>query len=465
MSSPDRTTASNEHNVYADTLPNDYNSAGELTYQQIILCSAVIGIAGGLVATVYYYALELSLHFVWHTLPDILNPYFPSGFPAWNYVWIATTIGGFFVGLTLHFMGLPGEVSLVVDKVHDPGRISLRQTPAMIVASLFSITAGGSAGPEAPLVQINGSFGGWLGQKLNLTLTTTRVLTFCGMSAALGAFFGAPLGGALFALEIPHRRGLEYYEALIPAVLSAILSFFVFRFNTGLTIGGMYHFVAPPKLSLMNLGQGALLGALGALIAIIFIVLFRSIGYLTQYIEHHTIALATLGGFAIGLIALVFPQTLFFGEKEIHTIVETGSTFGVTMLLAIAFAKMLAVSFTLHSGFRGGFIFPLFYIGAAVGLAISLAFPQIHPTIGMICMMAAVNVAVTKTPISSTVILSVLSDTAMVPVLVIASFVSFLLTTQVSLIQTQRSRTPTGLQNPTPMPLYTAASDFPQTSP
>ncbi len=101
---------------------------------------------------------------------------------------------------------------------------------------------------------------------------------------------------------------------------------------------------------------------------------------------------------------------------------------------------MLAVSCTLHSGFRGGFIFPLFYIGAAVGLAIAVAVPQIHPTIGMICMMAAVNVAITKTPISTTVILSVLSDTAMVPVIVVASFVSFLLTTQVSLIHTQRSR-------------------------
>jgi H+/Cl- antiporter ClcA len=260
------------------------------------------------------------------------------------------------------------------------------------------------------------------------------------MSAALGAFFGAPLGGALFALEIPHRRGLEYYEAVIPAVLSAILSFFVFRFNTGLTIGGMYHFAAIPKLSLMNLVEGAVLGAIGALIAIIFVFVFRSIGHVSEYLKHRTIVLATLGGLSIGLIALVFPQTLFFGEKEISTIVETGSSFGMTMLLMIALAKMLTVACTLHSGFRGGFIFPLFYIGAAVGLAISLAVPQVHPTIGMICMMAAVNVAITKTPISTTVILSVLSDTAMVPVIVIASFVSFLLTTQVCLIKTQRER-------------------------
>ena len=113
---------------------------------------------------------------------------------------MAATVGGLLVGLTLYLMGLPGEVSFVVEKVHDPGRIDIKQTPAMVVASLFSIVAGGSAGPEAPLVQVNGSVGGWLAGKLGLTMQTTRILTFCGMAAALGAFFGAPLGGALFAL-------------------------------------------------------------------------------------------------------------------------------------------------------------------------------------------------------------------------------------------------------------------------
>jgi H+/Cl- antiporter ClcA len=426
----------------------------ELTYQQTMICAAAIGIAGGLVATIYYNVLEACLDGVWHTFPTLVLPHLPAGIPAGGYVLIVTTIGGFCVGLTLHLMGLPGEVAMVVDKVHDPGRIELRQTPAMIVASLFSITAGGSAGPEAPLVQVIGSFGSWLSEQLKLTLINTRVLTFCGMSAALGAFFGAPLGGALFALEIPHRRGLEYYEALIPAVLSAILSFFVFRFNTGLTIGGMYHFPAVPPLSLVNLGQGALLGAVEALTALLFVLIFRVVGYLVKSIEHHTILLATLGGLSIGLIALVIPQTLFFGEKEITTIIETGSTLGIQMLLLIAVAKMLAVGCTLHSGFRGGFIFPLFYIGATVGFAISLGFPEIHPTISMICMMAAVNVAITKTPISTTIILGVLSDTSIVPVVVIASFVSFLLTTELSLIKTQRSRTVFDRQpQATPIPL------------
>jgi len=48
---------------------------------------------------------------------------------------------------------------------------------------------------------------------------------------------------------------------------------------------------------------------------------------------------------------------------------------------------------------------------------------------------------ITRTPISTTVILCVLFDTSLVPILVIASFVSFLLTTQLFLSKTQRSRT------------------------
>ena len=407
---------------------------------QIYFCAVIIGITGGIVATVYYFVLETMMHGMWHTLPEIVKPYFPSWLPTSNYVWIATTVGGFCVGLVLYFMGLPGEMAQVVDKIHSPGKIDIRKSPAMVIASLIAITSGGSAGPEAPLVQVNGSLGSWLGDKLKLSKTSVRILTLCGMSAALGAFFGAPIGAALFALEIPHRRGLQYFEAIAPAIIAAIFSFAVFRLSTGITIGGFYHFEVVPELSPQNLLEGLILGAIGAGLAVMFIVIFRLIGKLLKSLEHYPIALATLGGLSIGLIAFAFPQTLFFSEAQIQTVIETGATLSVGMLLAIAVAKMFAISFTLHSGFLGGFIFPLFFIGANVGYAVSLAVPQVHPTVGMVCLMAAVNVAVTKTPVSTSIILSVLSGTAMLPVIAVSSFVSFVLTSQITMIRTQRSR-------------------------
>ncbi|MEB3231436.1 MAG: chloride channel protein [Leptolyngbyaceae bacterium] len=190
----------------------------QLTYYQLVMCAAAIGIFGGLVATAYYFVLESMMHGVWHTLREGVEPYFPSWLPAANYVWIATTVGGFCVGLVLY--------------------------------------------------------------------------------------------------------------------------------------------------------------------------VFRLIGHLLEPLEHHRILLAMMGGLVIGAIAFFFPQTLFFSEEQIHTVIESGMTLGVTMLLLIAVAKMFAISFTLHSGFLGGFIFPLFFIGANVGLAISLAIPSIHPTLGMVCPLA-----------------------------------------------------------------------------
>ncbi len=433
-------TNSLSHTAVEDGAGENTEDKRQLTYVQMMTCAALIGIVGGLVATLYYFVLESLMHGVWHTIPEWVNPHFPSWLPTSNYVWIATTIGGFCVGLVLYFMGLPGEMAKVVDSIHSPGRIDIKKTPAMVVASLVAITAGGSAGPEAPLVQVNGSFGSWLGDRLNLDTASVRVFTFCGMSAALGAFFGAPIGAALFALEIPHRRGLEYYEAVAPAVVAAILSFATFRINTGITIGGFYHFESIPQLQPINLLEGLLLGVVGAAVAVLFIYIFKTVGKLLAPLENNLILLATLGGLSIGLIAFVYPETLFFSEEQIHTVIETGAALGAVSLLIIAFAKMFAISFTLHSGFLGGFIFPLFFIGANTGLAIALLIPSLHPTVAMVCLMAAVNVAVTKTPVSTSIILSVLSGTAMLPVIVIASFVSFVLTSNVSMISTQRSR-------------------------
>jgi H+/Cl- antiporter ClcA len=410
----------------------------QLTFSSLIVYAACLGIGVGCLSVAYYFALKLGFRAIWAILPNIFRPDADDDFRT--YAWVLTGIGGLLVGLAVHYLGAPNGLNAAVDEIHREGRLDYHQTPGMVVASLLSLVFGSSAGPESPLVDINGSMGSWAGDKLKLSVADTRILTFCGMGAALGAFFGSPLGSALLALELPHRLGMEYYEALIPVIVSAVTGFAVFRLTTGLTIGGLYEFPSYENLQPSHLIWAVLLGGIGAAIALLFILILRGTRRLIQPLPLHPVLLTTLGGIAIGLIAAFLPLTLFYGEEQIQKIISTGTTLGAASLLLIALGKMVAVSLCLNTGFRGGFLFPLFFIGASVGMAVSLLIPTIPPTVGMICIMSALTVAIMKTPVSIVLILAVISDTDLLPVTTVSAIVSFLLTTRISLISAQRSR-------------------------
>lgn len=92
--------------------------------------------------------------------------------------------------------GFPGDLPNVIKCVHELGYVPMKQTLPMICCSLFSIAAGGSLGPEAPLVAISASACGWLSiNHFKHDMVLVRKCTIIGMSAGLSAFFGVQLGG------------------------------------------------------------------------------------------------------------------------------------------------------------------------------------------------------------------------------------------------------------------------------
>ncbi|HEY9613775.1 chloride channel protein [Allocoleopsis sp.] len=384
---------------------------------------AVVGTACGLFAGLYWYILEL----ITHALEQFTGPS----------LLVVMPLAGLVIGLVIYFLGNPGEIAVIVDNIHfRGGRLDARKNPSMLLASLVSISAGGSAGPEAPLVQVTGSFGTWFADRLNLNGEELRSMSLAAMAGGFTALFGAPLGGAMFALEILHHQHVvEYYEALLPAIVSSCASYLVFAAITKLGIAPTWHF---PHYTLNNIDDFALaivFGIIGAIAGWIFMNIFRGCDRLFAKIPGPIYVRTTVAGLGLGGFASVLPLTRYFGHHELEAVLD--GSFPVLVLLGLAFAKMMTISITVTGGWRGGFIIPIFFTGACLGKAIAALIPGINPALAMICTMAALNASVTRTPISTTLLLSKLTNFAPFTPILFASLVGFFLAPKVPLITSQ----------------------------
>ncbi|MDX1783528.1 MAG: chloride channel protein, partial [Aequorivita vladivostokensis] len=165
---------------YADILdrPIRFNP---FVFSRMFLLWAVLGLFGGLISGIYWVVLMF--------LTDFLG-----GYQGWLVIPIMA-ICGLLAGLIIHFIGDPGEMQLIVNNIRfNKGKLDPKNNPSMILSSLLCVASGGSLGPEAPLVQVTGSTGSWLGKIFRLKGEELRSLSIAGMASGFTALFGAPLG-------------------------------------------------------------------------------------------------------------------------------------------------------------------------------------------------------------------------------------------------------------------------------
>lgn len=384
----------------------------------------LLGIAGGVAAGLYWTVLE---HIV-HATEQV---------QGWKVI-LVMSAAGLLSGLIIHWKGDPGEIQLIVNNIRfKGGRLDKRHNLSMILSSLLCVGSGGSLGPEAPLVQVTGSLGTWVAERLELKGEEFRSMTIAGMAAGFTALFGAPLGGSLFALEILHHRHVvEYYEAIIPALVSSLAAYTVFAVMVHLGFGPLWHLPAYKTESILDFGLAILIGSAAACLGWVFIYLVRSLRTFFAGLPFPVYVKTTAGGVILGCLAFYMPLSRFFGHSEIGVLL-TG-TFSGDFLLTLLFVKLAAIAITVTTGWRGGFIIPLFFLGAVLGLLFHQLFPSVSLPLAAVCSMAALNACVTRTPLSTILLLSTMTGFSHFVPILFASMTGYFLSPKTPFIITQQ---------------------------
>jgi H+/Cl- antiporter ClcA len=201
-----------------------------------------------------------------------------------------------------------------------------------------------------------------------------------GMAGALAAFFGVPLGGSLFALEVCSRFGVEYFEHLIESIFCGEICLMVFRSLSGLPIKPIWDFssVSNPRIlecEPIHIILGAFIGLYGALLAYLFATFHWKVmalfGQLNLLDNSRAVYRGWLGAIFIVLTMILVPHTAFWGEDEIQVVATMGPAkdlpniwpttglIGFEMdtpfkVFLVGSCKLIAVSFTVAGGLRGG---------------------------------------------------------------------------------------------------------------
>jgi len=395
-------------------------------FSRTFLLWALLGLIGGAIAGIYWIVLE----FLTHKL---------SIFEGWEVIPVMA-ICGLLAGLVIHFIGDPGEIHLIVNNIRfNKGKLDPRNNPSMIISSLLCVASGGSLGPEAPLVQVTGSTGTWLGKVFRLKGEDLRSMSIAGMASGFTALFGAPLGGSLFSLEIlHHKHAVEYYKAIIPALVASCFSYLVFAIIVQLGLGATWNVASYEYSGVFDFGYAVLFAMAATAIGWGFIFCTKFFKNLFNKKPLPIYVKTLIGGILLGLISYYFPITRYFGHEEINELLA--EDFALNALIAILIFKVLAISITVTSGWRGGFIIPLFFVGATLGLIIHYIFPETNLTLTLVSCMAGINACVTRTPMSTTILLATLTGFSYFIPILFASLTGYFLAPRIPFIGSQMEK-------------------------
>jgi len=429
-------------------------------FKVLLLLGVCIGIISGVGSIIFHEILDRLMFYLLENVveykipdPNVMWSLPPPPKKAWL-IPLITTIGGLLTGIIV--FGLAPETKghgtdAAIAAFHKyAGRVRTRVPVIKMIASAITIGSGGSAGREGPMAQISAGFGSWIASVMKLSTYHRRLAVAVGIGAGIGTIFKAPLGGALFCIEVLYHNDYEV-EALIPAFIASVIGYSIFGMYSGWShIFSVPHvsFKYPPELLCY-----AILGIVCALVGIVYVKTFYFMEMVFDKARLPSYLKPALGGLIVGLVGFIFPQVLEMGYGWIVGLMYNrfpiftlngrwfwpNSWVDLTLwLFVIAFLKIIVTSLTIGSGGSGGVFAPGLVIGALIGAAMGHFFANSFPILvlnksefiassTLIGMMALFG-GISKTPIATLIMVSEMTGSyEMLPPAMLAIAISYTL--------------------------------------
>ncbi len=396
------------------------------------LLSIIAGVIGGLGAVLFRYMIKF-FRTIFFT--HIHNGLSVLASPTTSFDWtliLLPALGGLLIGPIIARVapetrghGVPEVMEAVLTR---GGRIRSRVALVKIFVSSITIGSGGSAGREGPIAQIGASIGSLIGRAAKLDPHCTRLLVTCGLSAGIAGTFNAPLGGAVFGMEIL-MRSIGPFDA-IPVIFSSVIG----AATASIFLGRQPSFIIPsiPKWAVSEIPIYILHGLLMGLIAVVWVRIFYAIEELFSRIPVNLSLKPALGGLLAGTLLAVFPEYGVGGVGYEGIDMALAGMLPVTLMLVLGVSKMLATSLTIGSGGSGGIFAPSLYIGAMLGgvlghvYATLLQGPVTSETGYMLAGMAALFAGAAQAPLNVIIIIPEMSGSySLIPPIMASAGTSF----------------------------------------
>lgn len=332
--------------------------------------------------------------------------------------------------------------NLIIEEIRKKGLgVPFVMAPLVLIGTVITHLFGGSAGREGTAVQMGGSIADTWGRLLSKIDNNQRaILLTSGIAAGFSAVFGTPVTGLIFALEVIYIGNLKY-DAVLSSLIAAVLANYICRslgiHHASYTINDYKDFTELHFLNYVKIALAGIAFGFGAYLFSQSLISFKKI--LKKYIHKDWLmpvvgaVIVILGSWIIGPDYLGLGVTANTGAKySLSSAFLPGGSSQLSWLW-----KLLFTAITLSSGFKGGEVTPLFFIGAALGNALSiwLNIPtDLLAGIGFVALFAGA----TNTPLACTVMGIELFGGEYTLYFAIACFISYLCSGNSSIYTSQQ---------------------------